>query len=149
MFMRGREGRYTMVSLPVLLALITMFAWGGWAIFAKLSTQTLAAETATLITYLSGSLILLLNYLRLNDGVNNIATTGLLLAVGAGIASALGAITMYAALKSGQASIVTPISGLYFVVAAFLGIIFLEEPLSARKLVGISFAILSIVLITN
>lgn len=138
-----------MVSLPVLLALGTMFAWGGWAIFAKLSTMTLPAETATLITYVSGSLILVLNYIRVNDGTHEIVSTGMFFALGAGAASALGAITMYAALKSGQASVVTPISGLYFVVAAALGILFLEEPLGAKKLLGIAFAILSIILITN
>lgn len=138
-----------MVNLPVLLAVGTMFAWGGWAIFAKLSTQTLAAETATLITYATGAVILTINYFRLNDGTHEIVSTGLAFAIGAGVASAFGAIAMYSALKSGQASIVTPISALYFVVAAALGIMFLEEPLGAKKLLGIIFAILSIVLITN
>jgi transporter family protein len=58
-------------------------------------------------------------------------------------------VSLFRALSLGPASIVVPIYGMFIVGGAMLGILFLHESLSARKLVGIGLAIISIFLIAK
>jgi transporter family protein len=60
----------------------------------------------------------------------------LLLALGGFMASFLGQVAFYQALKQGTVSQVTPISGTYPLVAALLGWLVLREPFSVPRLFG-------------
>jgi uncharacterized membrane protein len=51
------------------------------------------------------------------------------------------------ALSRGEATIVTPVSQLSFVVAVLLGIMFLKEPVTARKASGLAAAVGAVVLL--
>jgi bacterial/archaeal transporter family protein len=54
----------------------------------------------------------------------------------------LGAtILLLRSVALGQASVVVPITQRGFVIAALLGIVVLHEPISARKALGLAFAI--------
>ncbi|WP_071932571.1 EamA family transporter [Halodesulfurarchaeum formicicum] len=138
-----------MATTAIWLAVVTMVAWGGWAIFAKISTETISSDLATLVTYASASVFLLGNYLYNSQNPADFDPTGVTYALGAGIASAIGAVTMYSALKTGDASVVTPISGLYFVIAAVLGVLIFKEPIGMKKAAGLVFAVISITLVTQ
>jgi uncharacterized membrane protein len=128
-----------MRNAPILLAVATMCAWGFWAIFAKLATDNLIPETAMIISYVVGALIASV-YVVVQGKSTHVVYDGVFYAVLAGIASAFGAITLYAALGKGNAAIVTSISALYFVVAAVIGILFLGESLRLTDVVGILLA---------
>ena len=67
----------------------------------------------------------------------------------AGISGGLGFLFFYQALEKGSASLVIPISSLYVLVAAVLAVIFLKEPLTLRKALGILFAVLAIILLSQ
>lgn len=131
-----------------MLAVATMFAWGLWAVFAKLATDNLFPETAMVISYIVGALVASV-YVAVQGKPTNIVYSGVLYAMLAGIASASGGITLYAALARGDAAIVTTISALYFVVAAVIGIFFLGESLQVTDVIGILLAGLSIMFIVN
>lgn len=137
-----------MFDRAISFALVTMLAWGGWAIFAKLATESLLPETVTVISYSAGTLVAI-GYVASQNFTMDPFQRASVFAVLAGVFSAVGAIALYAGLKRGSASIVTTISALYFVVAAILGIVLFGESLGLREAVGIGFGILAIVLLVG
>jgi len=66
-----------------------------------------------------------------------------------GIALIVAVASLFRALSLGPASEVVPIYGMFVVGGALLGIVFLNEPVTHRKLLGILFAALSIYLIAK
>jgi drug/metabolite transporter (DMT)-like permease len=54
---------------------------------------------------------------------------------------ALALVLLLEALKRGQASVLVPISQMGFVVTAAVGIVFLHEPLTRRKMLGLGLAV--------
>lgn len=67
-----------------------------------------------------------------------------LLALGGFLASFVGQLAFYQALKYGHLSQVTPVSGAYPLVAALLGWMFLREPLTGGRAAGVVLVILGI-----
>lgn len=64
----------------------------------------------------------------------------------AGVCLAVGILAYYRALSLGPVSVVVPIFGLFIAVSSLIGIAALDETLTARKALGIGFAILAILL---
>lgn len=75
------------------------------------------------------------------------ARSFLLLAVGGFLASFVGQMMFYQALKVGRVSQVTPVAGAYPLVAALLGWWVLREPLSATRLLGVLFVVAGVLLL--
>lgn len=71
----------------------------------------------------------------------------LLLAGGGLLASFVGQLAFYQALKAGAVSRVTPVAGAYPLVAALLGWWVLREPLTLPRLLGVVFVILGVALL--
>lgn len=69
-------------------------------------------------------------------------------ALAAGICLAIGILAYYRALSLGPVSVVTPIFGLFLITSSILGMAFLGEAVTTRKLVGIGFAVIAIYLVT-
>lgn len=72
-----------------------------------------------------------------------------LLAYMTGVALTLAVVGYFTALSKGPASVVVPIYGLFIAGGAILGIIVLGEPVTAKKLLGIGFACVSVILIAT
>ncbi|WP_435183739.1 EamA family transporter [Halobellus sp. EA9] len=68
--------------------------------------------------------------------------------VALGVLLTVGLLTYYRALALGPVSIVVPIYGLFIVVSSVIGIVAFDEALSPRKVAGIFFSVLAIVLIS-
>lgn len=66
-----------------------------------------------------------------------------------GIALTVAVTSLFRALSLGPASIVVPIYGMFIVGGAILGLLFLHEPVTFRKLLGIGLAVISIFLIAG
>ena len=64
----------------------------------------------------------------------------------AGVFLAIGILAYYRALALGPVSIVVPIFGLFIVTSSAIGIAFLDEALTARKVAGIALALVAIYL---
>jgi transporter family protein len=69
-----------------------------------------------------------------------------LYAYGAGIALTVGIISYYRALAAGPVSVVVPVFGMFIATSSILGIAFLDEPLTGRKVAGIGLAVAAIYL---
>ena len=69
-------------------------------------------------------------------------------ALAAGVFLAIGILAYYRALALGPVSVVTPIFGLFLITSSVLGIAFLGESLTARKLAGICLAVVAVYLVT-
>jgi transporter family protein len=66
----------------------------------------------------------------------------------AGIALTVGILSYYRALSLGPVSIVAPVFGMFLVTSSIVGILFLEEALTARKVAGIGLAIVAVYLVS-
>jgi len=69
------------------------------------------------------------------------------LAIGGIIAGFLGQLTLYNALKAGEASIVVPISATYPLVTLIIAVLFLGESITLTKVLGIILVICGVVLL--
>lgn len=136
-----------MVSSAVLLALVTMITWGLWAVFADLATRTLLPSTTTLVSY-AAAVVVTSVYVGVTDKPISPTNSGVSFAVLAGVASAIGVITLYTALSRGNAAVVTTISALYFVVAAAIGVFFLGDSIALTDAVGLALAVVAILFLT-
>lgn len=67
----------------------------------------------------------------------------------AGVFLAVGILAYYRALSLGPVSDVVPIFGTFLVVSSVVGILFLNESLTARKVAGIACAMLGIYLVST
>ena len=61
----------------------------------------------------------------------------------------MGIITYYRALSLGAVSVVVPIFGLFIVVSSVVGFVFLDEPLTLRKVAGIVLAGVAVYLVAG
>ena len=84
-----------------------------------------------------------------NLTTNDFICPSALWSYGAGIALTIAVASLFRALSLGPASIVVPIYGMFIIGGSILGIIFLGEPLSLRKIIGIGLAVMSIILMTK
>ncbi|MGM0397924.1 MAG: EamA family transporter [Halobacteriota archaeon] len=64
----------------------------------------------------------------------------------AGIALAVGILAYYKALSLGPVSVVTPIFGMFLVLSSLVGFVVLGESVTARKGLGIVFAVIAVYL---
>jgi transporter family protein len=67
----------------------------------------------------------------------------------AGLFLAVGILAYYRALSLGPVSAVVPIFGTFLVISSVMGVLFLNESLTARKVAGIGCAMLGIYLVST
>ena len=66
----------------------------------------------------------------------------------AGVCLMIGILAYYRALSLGPVSVVSPIFGMFLVLSSVLGIVFLNESLTGRKLLGIGLALVAVYLVS-
>ena len=133
-----------------LWALLTACIWGVVPLMEKIglaNTSPMAGVTIRSI----GVVIGLLCYSWLASPWIELRTiswsAALLLAGGGFLASFVGQMVFYHALKLGAISQVTPVAGAYPLVAAILGWWVLREPLTLPRLLGVICVVLGVLLL--
>jgi len=63
-----------------------------------------------------------------------------------GLFLAIGIIAYYRALATGPVSIVVPVFGMFIVTSSLIGVVFLDETMTARKGLGLAFAVAAVYL---
>lgn len=129
------------------LALVGAVAWGFWAVFADVATESMAPEAAMIVSYTVGIGVAGLYVLYRGTSILGNDPTAIGIAGLAGVASGIGAVAYYAALQAGSAGVATTITAMYFVVAAGLGVAVLGESLALTDVAGIGAAVLAVGLI--
>lgn len=74
---------------------------------------------------------------------------GTLFMLAAGCCLAVGILAYYRALELGDVSVVVPIFGLFIVFSSLVGVVALDEPMTARKALGIAFAVVALILVAG
>ena len=127
--------------IPSLLAIL---CWGIWGFTAKIGSEKVSWQVmmvylgvATLLVAIIGRPTLSLKELNIHH----------LAGVVSAISCSLGYLFFYIAIKKGEASVVTPLTALYVAVAAILAFIFLSEPITFKKALGILSAIIAMILL--
>lgn len=137
------------MRVPALsLAVVAMFSWGLWVVFADLAGETLTGEVIVVITYLVGGLIGV-GYLLIRGTVPSVSVTAGTSAVLSGIFFGIGGLAYYAALRRSATAAATTIAAMYFVVASLLAVVFFGESLRIRDGIGIGLAICSVMILTS
>jgi len=144
-----------MSKLYLLWAVIGMIGYSVTAMLVKLATQSgrfssyfvlmiasaMVVATSTAITILRGDM-------KTFSRDNLVSSDGMLV-LGAGVALVIAVVFYFLALAEGPTSIVVPIYGMFIIGGAVLGLVFLHEPLTLRKALGILLAGVSIYLIAG
>jgi transporter family protein len=139
----------------LLWAVIGMIGYSVTAMLVKLATQSgrfssyfvlmissaMVVTTSTTITILRGDIKAFSR--------DNLGSPDGMLALGVGVALVTAVVFYFLALSEGPTSVVVPIYGMFIVGGAVLGLVFLHEPLTLRKALGILLAAVSIYLIAG
>lgn len=137
-----------MSRTAALFAVITMVSWGLWAVLAKVATESVVPELAMLVSY-AVSVPVAIAYIGVRGVRISPTVDGLAVAALAGVFLGIAGLSFYAGVETGQTAIVATISGLYFVVAAILGVLFLGESIGVQEMAGIGCAIGAVVLLAG
>lgn len=109
--------------------------------FVLMVSSAMVVATSTTITILRGDIRAFSR--------DNFSSTDGLFALGTGVALVVAVVFYFLALSEGPASVVVPIYGMFIVGGAVLGLIFLHEPFTLRKVLGILLAAISVYLIAG
>lgn len=136
-------------------ALIGMVGYSFTTLLVKFATRSgqfssfLVLAIACVITFTTAVSITVLRGDLQQVSAKDFAGSSAGYAYATGIALTVAVMSLFRALSLGPASIVVPIYGMFIVGGAVLGILFLHEPLTARKVVGIGLAVISIFLLAK
>ena len=124
-------------------ALLCIFWWGIFGFLAKLGADSISARHMQILFTVGMIPLVILAFLRSNMKVDSDrlgATYGILNGVFAG----LGGLAYFAAMESGQASIVGPVTSLFPLLTVVLAVLLLKERMNRVQVAGIVLALISI-----
>jgi len=131
----------------LLWTLLALAAYTFVAPLVNLASTDLPSTVVVLIT--NGILVFaaaVIVFLTQESVVPYLTASSAVYAYGAGLVLTVGILAYYRALSLGPVSLVVPVYGLFIVTSSAIGILFLDESLTARKLLGIGFAVLAVYL---
>ena len=132
-------------------ALLTMVTWGCVPLIEKIGLLKIPVWAGLFYRSLGviAGLIILICFKvdEIKNAVNHIPSGWYYLAVGGFMASILGQIFFYNALKTGEVSSVAPVSGAYPLISFLLGVLILGEKITLTKIGGIIFVLIGIMLL--
>jgi len=126
-------------------SLITLFLWGIWGIFLKMSTTQLDWKQFAILETIGVLIPISAIYLVYRPEINWQKTVSQYALI-AGLVVGIAGITYYLANASGKLSLVVPITALYPVVTIVFAYFFLHEQITLIQMVGIVLALVAIIL---
>jgi len=139
----------------LLWATIGMIGYSLTAMLVKLATQSgrfssyFVLMIASAMVVVTSTIIAILRGDIKTFSRDNLGSVDAIFAIGAGVALVIAVVFYFLALSEGPTSIVVPIYGMFIVGGAVLGLVFLHEPITLRKIVGILLAAVSVYLIAG
>jgi len=125
---------------------LSVFFWGLWGFISKIAVSRLEWGA---VFILCGLCIVIVGLIAVPQSYAAISSRYIWLGILAGITEALGFLFFYRALQRGPATIVVPFTALYIVITVVLAAVFLEEPLTVKKVLGIISGVAAIVLLSQ
>ena len=136
---------------PYMWAILTAVTWGCVPIIEKMGLVRVPVWVGLFYRCLGVIVgIILLMVFRFDEirkAVMDVPSGWHYLLIGGFLASIVGQVFFYFALRSGETSTVTPIAAAYPLMTFVLGVILLKEGVTLTKLAGVFFVILGVVLL--
>jgi transporter family protein len=134
----------------VLWAVFAMVSYSFVFLFGKLAMEELPAFTVMTIAVSFVMVASVLVTAATGDWqLTSVTDTHVLFAYAAGLTLTGAVVGYFRALSTGPASVVVPIYGMFIAGGAILGIVFLNEPASPKKLLGLGLATVAVLLISS
>lgn len=127
------------------LVLITVFSWGLWGFLAKVASVKLNWQTLCLYVGVAMTAVILAACITRATFTPDRSH---FLALLAGIFAGVGSLSFYKAIEKAPASVVIPISTQYIILTVILSTLILHEPLLIRRIIGLLFGIMAIILLS-
>ena len=131
----------------VLYAALCIVWWGLWGFLAKIGSVS-ATPFQLQILFTLGMVPVALAVLFSVRGKLDRDRKGVSFGILSGVMTGLGILGYYAALKTEDVSVVTPVTGLYPLLTVVLAVIFLRERLNRVQMGGIVLALAAIVILS-
>jgi transporter family protein len=124
-----------------LLSVFALVLWGTWGFFAKTISNSVSPQA--LAFWSTIATVVPVAVFALTDSTGK-WTRPHPMALGAGLAYGLALVFFFIALRRGPASVVVPLSGMYILIPAVLGFIFLKEQVTVSHVLGLVCAALAV-----
>ncbi|MDZ8054738.1 MAG: EamA family transporter [Aulosira sp. ZfuVER01] len=129
----------------LLYTIFSLFLYGFWGLFSKLSTNYIDPKRA-LVYEVGGAILVSLLLIWRNDFKWQGDIRGILYAVLVGTSGTLATLCFFVAISQASATIVIPLTSLYPVITILLAFLILKEPITLRQGIGILLAIIALLL---
>jgi drug/metabolite transporter (DMT)-like permease len=139
---RGFTGWRDLLSSWMVYALLTLFLFGLSCITQKFTTRYISDELST-IFFTIGFIPLAIVIWLVGSPPWNLNAEDWVVGIAVGVLMAVGTLALFAALRRGKASIVTPMTALYPLVTVILAVAFLNDRFDAMKIVAIAIALIA------
>lgn len=139
---RGFSGWQNLFSTWMAYALLTLMFFGMSCITQKFTTRYISDELST-IFFTVGFVPLALVIWLAGSPPWNLSAKDWVLGIVVGLLMATGTLALFAALRRGKASIVTPLTALYPLVTVILAVVFLNEHFDSMKVAAIGLALIA------
>jgi transporter family protein len=130
------------MKLWIVYALLTTGFWGLWGFFGKMATRTVTSQTLLLLASLGciAALLLCIGIYVKSSSVS-LNNPDHLYGFLSGFALIIGLLFFYRALAHGEATRVVIITATYPLVTLILAYLFLKEPVTFQKALGVILAL--------
>ena len=131
-------------------AVVALACYSVFTPLASLATNSAPSNVVALITngILAASAVAVTLYRGDAVAPYVLGDAGLYIA-GAGAFLSVGILAYYRALAAGPVSVVVPIFGSFIVVSSAIGVAFLGEPLTGRKVAGVALTLVGVYLVAS
>ena len=136
-------------SFPIRLwyALLGVFLWGLWGFLSKIGSDA-ASPMQMQILFTLGMLPVALGMFIQMRGKLDRDRVGITYGLLCGVATGVGTLGYFAALRDQNASVVTPLTGVFPVLTVILAFVILRERLNKVQMGGMLLALASIVILS-
>jgi bacterial/archaeal transporter family protein len=141
------------VQSYVFWALLGMVGYSFTTLFVKLAEQSAAVSTymvlavsTTIVSIFAIGIVVARGEIK--PLIFDLERGTLAWAIAGGIALTVAVSSLFHALSLGPANVVVPIYGMFIIGGSLLGVLFLGEPMTWNKIVGLAAAVLGVVLIS-
>lgn len=139
---RGFTGWRDLFSPWMAYGLLTLLLFGMSCITQKFTTRYISDELST-VFFTVGFIPLALVIWVVGSPPWNLSAKDWVVGIAVGLLMAIGTLALFAAMRRGKASIVTPLTALYPLVTVILAVVFLKEHLDLTRIAAIAVALIA------
>ena len=128
-------------------SIIALICWGIWGVLAKLASRYMEWSQVFVISSIASLIATVAVFVFFKPQID-VSSPGFNYSLLAGAAGSLAVVAFFAALGTGKASIVVPLTALYPVITIILSYLILSERISPTRGVGILLALAAIIFLS-